>query len=107
MNSKDKGRRGERELAFQLRQYGYGTRRGQQYSGVNGDADVVGLPGIYIECKRREKLNIYDAIKQASSDSTPDKLPAVFWRRNRQPWLVFMKLEDWLTLYNHFSQHEE
>jgi hypothetical protein len=52
-------------------------------------------------------LNIYDAIKQASSDSTPDKLPAVFWRRNRQPWLVFMKLEDWLSLYNHFSQHEE
>ena len=27
-------------------------------------------------------------------------LPAVFFRRNRFPWLVVMKLEDWLALYD-------
>ena len=47
-NSREKGARGERELARVLRQYGYNSRRGQQYSGANGDADVVGLPGIHI-----------------------------------------------------------
>lgn len=65
MNSRNKGAAGEREVAGILRGYGYKARRGQQYSGANGDADVVGLPGIHIEVKRREKLNIYDAIDQA------------------------------------------
>ena len=46
--SRDKGKRGERELAGKLREYGYDCRRGQQYAGANGDADVVGLPGIHI-----------------------------------------------------------
>ena len=57
-NSRRKGADGERELAKKLKEYGYDTRRGQQYSGANGDADVVGLPGIHIECKRVERLNI-------------------------------------------------
>lgn len=56
MNSRSKGARGERELAEKLREYGYTTRRGQQYSGANGDADVVGVEGLHIECKRVEKL---------------------------------------------------
>lgn len=47
----------ERELANLLKdRYGYDCRRGQQFCGSNGDADVVGLPGIHIECKRVEKL---------------------------------------------------
>ena len=45
-NGREKGARGERELARKLREYGYHSRRGQQYSGANGDADVVGLFGI-------------------------------------------------------------
>lgn len=39
MNSRAKGAKGERELASILRDYGYEARRGQQYSGANGDAD--------------------------------------------------------------------
>ena len=51
-SQREKGKRGERELAMKLREYGYDCRRGQQYCGANGDADVLGLPGIHIECKR-------------------------------------------------------
>ena len=51
MNSKAKGARFERLLASKLRDYGYDARRGQQYCGANGDADVIGLPGIHIEDK--------------------------------------------------------
>lgn len=36
MNSRQKGARGERELAKKLREYGFDSRRGQQYSGANG-----------------------------------------------------------------------
>ena len=28
-----------------------------------------------------------------------DGAPAVFFRRSRSPWLVVMKLEDWIRLY--------
>lgn len=61
-NSRRKGASGERELAKKLREYGYEARRGQQYCGSNGDADVVGIPGIHIECKRVEALNIEKAM---------------------------------------------
>ena len=82
MNSRRKGAAGEREVAGILRGYGYKARRGQQYCGSNGDADVVGLPGIHIEVKRREKLNIYEAVDQSKRDRKPDELPAVFHRKN-------------------------
>jgi hypothetical protein len=106
INSKRKGAKGERELAKVLRGYGYSeARRTQQYCGDNGDADLVGLPNIHIECKRVEKLNIYDAIDQAKSNSGKNELPfdyplpAVFHRRNDHEWLVTMCLDDWMRLY--------
>jgi Holliday junction resolvase len=98
-NSKRKGARGERELSSKLKEYGYSTRRGQQYCGANGDADVVGLGGIHIECKRVEALNIYNAISQAKADAKSDELPTVFHRKDRSEWLVTMTLEDWIKLY--------
>lgn len=101
INSKQKGVAGERELAKKLREYGYDeTKRSQQYCGANGDADLTGLPNIYIECKRVEKLNIYDAIDQAKWDSTnTSSLPTVFHRKNDHEWLVTMRLDDWMKLY--------
>ena len=99
MNSKKKGAAGERELANKLKEYGYDCRRGQQYCGANGDADVVGLPGIHIECKRVERLNVYDAISQAVSDAKKDESPAVFHRKNNCEWLVTMRIDDFMKLY--------
>ena len=99
MNSKRKGAEGERELARKLRDYGFKTRRGQQYCGANGDADVVGLPGIHIECKRVERLNLYDAMAQARIDACPGEFPTVFHRRDRCEWLVTMTLDDWIKMY--------
>lgn len=98
-NSKRKGATGERELAKVLKEYGYECRRGQQYSGSNGDADVVGLPGIHIECKRVERLDLYGAMSQAIHDCKGDKLPAVFHRRNNCKWLVTMELDDFMKVY--------
>lgn len=99
MNSRRKGAEGERELARVLRGYGYDSRRGQQYCGVNGDADVLGLPGIHIECKRVEKLNVSEAMQQSQRDARKGELPAVFHRKNREQWLVTMPLDDWMRLY--------
>lgn len=98
-NSIEKGKRAERELSSILRNNGYDTRRGQQYCGKSGDADVVGLDGIHIECKAVERLNIHEAMEQAESDRKIDRIPCVFHKKNRKPWLVTMKLDDWMDLY--------
>lgn len=103
INSKRKGAEGERELSRKLIEYGYKTRRGQQYCGANGDADVIGLFGIHIENKRTERLSLYEAMAQAKADRKPDELPAVFHRRNRSEWLVVMTLDDWINLYREWS----
>ena len=100
MNSRQKGARGERELARKLREYGYDTRRGQQYSGANGDADVVGLPGIHIECKRVERLNLYDAISQSRHDAREGEIPLVMHRKNNCEWLVTLRLDDFMEIYD-------
>lgn len=99
MNSKAKGAKGKRELARVLRQYGYECRRGQQYCGSNGDADVVGLSGVHIECKRVEKLNIYNAIDQAKRDKKENEIPAVFHRKNNCEWLVALPIDDFMNIY--------
>lgn len=104
MNSREKGKRGELELAKKLREYGYDVRRGAQYCGANGDADVVGLPGIHIECKRVEKLNLYDALAQAKADAEPWRLPAVIHRKNDCKWLVTMELDDWIKIYSEWEE---
>ena len=106
MNSRNKGARGERELAEKLREYGYTTRRGQQYSGANGDADVVGVEGIHIECKRVEKLNLDDALAQSIRDARDGEMPVVMHRKNRQEWKVTMRLDDFIQLWRNYGGHK-
>ena len=99
MNSRRKGKNGELEIAKILRSYGYDTRRGQQYSGANGDADVVGVPGVHLEIKRVEKLNIDTAMEQSIRDALEDETPVVMHRKNGKKWLVTMRLDDWMMIY--------
>ena len=118
INSREKGKRGELEVANILRGYGYDVRRGQQFSGANGDADVVGLPGIHLEVKRTERLNIDKALEQSVRDAYADGLrqgcevlPAVFHRSNddrkkdstKGVWKVTMRLDDWMELFRAWS----
>ena len=98
--SQRKGAAGERELAALLREYGYPVERGGSLS-FGEVPDLTGLPGIHIECKRNERLNVWEAMAQATRDAEKfqDGAPAVFHRRNRHGWLVTMRLPDWMEMY--------
>lgn len=98
-NSRQKGARYEREIAKDLREHGYDARRGCQYSGANGDADVIGVPGLHIECKHVERLDIYKAMAQSEADARPGEVASVFWRKNGKPTLVTVKEDDFLALW--------
>lgn len=107
INSRDKGAKGERELANILKEYGYDTRRGQQFCGIHGNADIEGLPDIHIECKRVEKLNLDKAMEQSKRDAREGEIPTVFHRKNRQDWQVTLSLEDFMKLYNAYINQED
>lgn len=105
VNSNDKGKRYELELAAMIREYGYDARRTAQYCGNTGDAsDVVGLPGIHIEAKRRERIDIYDWMAQAKHDAKKSKsIPAVFFRKNNCETLVALRFDDFMSLYREWE----
>lgn len=99
MNSKRKGKVGELELASILREHGFDqARRSAQYCGNTGDAaDLVGIDGWHIECKRVEKLNLTDAVAQARHDAG-GKPFFVAHRKNRDGWLATLDLGTLLDL---------
>lgn len=103
MNSRAKGKRGEIQLSKELRLLGYDARRGQQYCGANGDADVVGIPGIHIECKYTERLKLYDAYAQSVHDAKNGEVPVVMHRRNNCQWLVTLNLVDFIDMYKEWA----
>ena len=89
MNSRQKGARGEREVAAVCRYHGYDARRGQQYCGLEGDADVVGLLGFQVEVKYRQNLNIDDALAKTTAEAD-GKIPIVVHKRNGEKLKVTM-----------------
>jgi len=98
-----KGADGERELMSILRGHGYDVRRGGSLS-FGEVPDLYGLPGIHIEVKRRENVNLTAALEQARRDADRfGGLPAVFHRRNREGWRVTMTLPDWMQIFRSYQ----
>ena len=116
INSNQKGKRGERELANLLNKlFNIDTcRRSQQFCGSNGDADVIGIDGIHSEVKRVESLNIGKAMAQAVSDCRDEDVPVVHHRKNGGDWLTTVRTEDlpelaqclFLVIYGESDENE-
>lgn len=96
MNSKQKGNRGEREVAKLLREKGFEySKRGCQFQGGSDSPDVIGIKGVHIEVKREESG--YKALDNAMDQSIKDSgenVPVVIHRRNRKEWLLTVRMCD-------------
>lgn len=103
-SAKIKGAVGERELAkFLNEMLGINSIRGRQFCGSAGNPDVVlqkeahgerlDIPGLHVECKRVERLNLYDALKQSESDAREGEIPVVCHRRNNDRWIISFRLD--------------
>lgn len=102
VNSREKGKRGEREFASFCRNEGYDCRRGQQYCGIEGD-DVVGLPYLHVEVKRTEALRLYDAVDQAKRDAKEGEIPIVAHRKNNCDWVIILPAEGFFEIYREYE----
>ena len=102
--SRDKGARGERELAKVLGELtGLEWRRGvsqSRHGGAEGAdvecVDVEAWNDWHIEVKRRkDRVDLHAAMVQACADAEGrDCSPVVIWRVDRQPWRVTVRAGD-------------
>lgn len=101
--SREKGARGERLWRDFCREHGFEAERGcQLYQKGSEIADVIGLPGVHIECKFVERLNLRAAMEQSESDSQQEgkgNMPIVAHKQSRKPWLVTLRAGDFFKLY--------
>lgn len=93
MNSRQKGARGERLWRDVLRAQGFEAIRGCQnagrFAGGQEAPDVICNLPFHFEVKFVEKLNVSNAIAQATRDAN-EKFPVVAHKKSREDWLVTM-----------------
>ena len=98
-----KGVVGEREVAALLEAHGWTVR------GLEGQGDHLatkltvseGAEGswtLHVECKRQERLQLWQWIEQANREAPPGTVPVVVFRRSRGEWRADLRLTDLLRL---------
>lgn len=99
MNSREKGKRGEREAAALLTANGFPARRGCQFAGSPDSPDVTcqALDRIHFEVKRTQRTDLYGWMAQAKHDAGA-KLPVVLHRKNGGQWLAILDAQTFLAL---------
>jgi hypothetical protein len=99
MNSRAKGKRGEREAASFLTDEGFPARRGCQFAGSPDSPDILcaALDRIHFEVKRTQRTDLYGWLAQAKADAGR-KLPVVLHRRNDAQWVAVLDARDFLAL---------
>ena len=106
INSKEKGKRGERFVVNKFKDRGYQCNRTAQFKGNTGRADdIEGIDYIHAEVKFVERLNISEAMAQAIRDnlaSDREAFPTVFHKKNNEKLLVTMRFDDWVNLYDSY-----
>ena len=79
-HARNKGKRGELDVAKIFTEAGLKARRGQQFSGGADSPDVL-VPQlekyIHIEVKRVEQLSLEKSMIQACKDASPTQMPVV------------------------------
>ena len=95
-----KGRRGEIELARYLQENGFTDAKPGAPLNYGKEADITGISGLHIECKRHERLEINKWYEQAAEDAArmQDGAPAVIYRQNRRQWMIVLSLNDFLKM---------
>lgn len=89
--SREKGKRGEREVAKLFSDFGLPARRTAQYCGRNNDSSdvkVEDLPQLYVECKLGYSKQIHDWFERAFEDAGADMIPIIFHKCDHGRWLA-------------------
>lgn len=93
---RDKGVRGEREVALAFEKARYQVR------GLEAEGDHLVVCAdwltLHIEAKRQEKLRLPEWSRQAEAEAPQGTVPIVAYRASREPWRVSLKLDDFIEI---------
>ncbi len=92
---REKGVRGEREVALILHAHGFAVR------GLEGAGDQLAVGHgltLHVEVKRQEVARPWLWWQQAADEAPDTTFPVVAFRRSRSPWLVLLELEELVDL---------
>jgi len=73
-----------------------------------GGADLIGVPGLFIEAKRVERLNFHEAMRQAEGNiikTNSPETPIVVNRKNRMKTgdsLCLLRLDEFIKFYKSY-----
>lgn len=100
--SRDKGRRGEQEVARIFRANGFDVDRVPNSGGLRVKGDLTGLDGFHVEVKRQEKLAIPAWLRQAHEEAGW-RVPLVIFRQSKKAgnvggWHAVLTLEALIWL---------
>jgi Holliday junction resolvase len=91
---REKGARGEREVATILRRNSLPAVRTPNSGGLHVKGDLTGVPGYHFEIKRQETLRLPAWLRQAADECSDETVPVVVWRTNRSDWFAAIPLTD-------------
>ena len=98
---RDKGARGEREVADLFRER-FACERVPNSGGlfIPGDLTVIGeqRPSIHVEVKRQERLRLPEWLAQARDEAPAGSIPVVCFRQNREEWFACLPLRQLIEL---------
>ena len=99
--SRNKGKRGEREVANFYKDRSIQARRGVQFKGGMNSPDIIVEEldeFFHHEVKWVEKLSLLKAMEQCKNESSIKQVPLVVHKKNNTPWLVTLHLHDWINI---------
>ena len=100
LRSRRKGAAWERELVrrFRVEFPGRDIHRGAQARG-GVEAPDVDVPGLWLEAKHGQKVNLRAALAQSLRDASPGRMPIAVCKDDRAEPVVILRLEDFITLW--------
>jgi len=98
--SRNKGKRGEREVVDLFKDHGFDARRTSQVDGgLAADVLVPYLKNLHIEVKRHYAIASCRFMDQAVNDMPfATSIPTVFMREDNGGWIVMMQAIDYMTM---------
>lgn len=102
---REKGAKGEREVASALRAAGLDVNRTPNSGGLHIAGDLTGLAGFHLEVKRQEVLRLPAWTAQAESEAPEGTVPVVVYRTNGQPWRASLPLDALIALIADAEAH--
>ena len=105
-SERDKGARGEREVADIFRAAGFDCDRVPNSGGLRLKGDLYGQLPVHLECKRQETARPWAWYEQAAAEAPAGLEPVVAFRRSRSVWLALLALDELVRLYTALAAAE-